>query len=50
MPLLRFDILEGRTDDEIGQILDAAHAARWRPSACRSATNFRWSTSTNPVA
>jgi hypothetical protein len=28
MPLLRFDILEGRTDDEIGQILDAAHAAQ----------------------
>ena len=28
MPLLRFDILEGRTDEEIGQILDAAHAAQ----------------------
>lgn len=28
MPLLRFDILEGRTDDEIGQLLDAAHAAQ----------------------
>ena len=28
MPLLRFDILEGRTDDEIGKILDAAHAAQ----------------------
>jgi hypothetical protein len=27
MPLLRFDILEGRTDNEIGQLLDAAHAA-----------------------
>ncbi len=27
MPLLRFDILEGRTDDEIGQLLDAAHTA-----------------------
>jgi hypothetical protein len=27
MPLLRFDILEGRTDEEIGQLLDAAHAA-----------------------
>ena len=28
MPLLRFDILEGRTDDEIGKLLDAAHAAQ----------------------
>jgi hypothetical protein len=27
MPLLRFDILEGRTDKEIGQLLDAAHEA-----------------------
>jgi hypothetical protein len=27
MPLLRFDILEGRTDDEIDQLLDAAHSA-----------------------
>ncbi len=28
MPLLRFDILEGRTDDEIGKLLDAAHPAQ----------------------
>ena len=28
MPLLRFDILEGRTDEEIGKLLDAAHAAQ----------------------
>jgi hypothetical protein len=27
MPLLRFDILEGRSDAEIGALLDAAHRA-----------------------
>jgi tautomerase-like protein len=27
MPLLRFNILEGRTDAEIEKLLDAAHAA-----------------------
>jgi hypothetical protein len=28
MPLLRFDILEGWTDDEISRMLDAGHAAQ----------------------
>jgi len=27
MPLLRFDLTEGRTDDEISALLDAAHRA-----------------------
>jgi len=27
MPLLRFDLIEGRTDDEIRTLLDAAHRA-----------------------
>ncbi|WP_108682932.1 tautomerase family protein [Methyloceanibacter sp. wino2] len=27
MPLLRFDLIEGRTDDEIQTLLDAAHRA-----------------------
>jgi phenylpyruvate tautomerase PptA (4-oxalocrotonate tautomerase family) len=27
MPLLRFDLIEGRTDDEIQTLLDAAHQA-----------------------
>ena len=27
MPLLRFDIIEGRTDEEIGALLDATHRA-----------------------
>jgi phenylpyruvate tautomerase PptA (4-oxalocrotonate tautomerase family) len=27
MPLLRFDLIEGRTDDEIKTLLDAAHRA-----------------------
>jgi hypothetical protein len=27
MPLLRFDIVEGRTDDQIATLLDAAHRA-----------------------
>lgn len=27
MPLLRFNMIEGRTDAEIGSLLDAAHAA-----------------------
>ncbi|BAQ18488.1 tautomerase family protein [Methyloceanibacter caenitepidi] len=27
MPLLRFDLIEGRTDDEIKALLDAAHRA-----------------------
>ena len=27
MPLLRFDLIEGRTDDEMKTLLDAAHHA-----------------------
>ncbi|MDR3460691.1 MAG: tautomerase family protein [Beijerinckiaceae bacterium] len=27
MPFLRFDVIEGRTDDEIADLLDAAHRA-----------------------
>ena len=27
MPILRFDILEGRSEDEIAALLDAAHRA-----------------------
>ena len=27
MPLLRFDLIEGRTDDEMNTLLDAAHRA-----------------------
>jgi hypothetical protein len=31
MPLVRFDVVEGRNDNEIKQLLDAAHRAMLCP-------------------
>ena len=41
MPLVRFDLIKGRTDKEIADLLDAAHEAMLAPSVCRCATATR---------
>jgi len=41
MPLLRFDILEGRTENEIGQLLDAAHTAMVEAFGVPSSDRFQ---------
>jgi len=45
MPLVRIDALEGRSKDEVKTLLDAAHRAGFRHSACRNATATRFITS-----
>jgi hypothetical protein len=47
MPLMKFDVIEGRTDAEIKTLLDAAHRAMVAASRYRSATATRSSRSTN---
>lgn len=49
MPLLTFDLIEGRTEQEIRTLLDAAHRAVLRASRYRNATATRLFTKTRPI-
>lgn len=46
MPLLTFDLIEGRTEQEIRTLLDAAHRAVLRAFEYRNATATRLFTKT----